>query len=304
MATVTHNWSDSRLSKASGNWTATESWVVTDVASKSEAIDAAVAHNEQHPDNANLRAYQRDAAQVGPLAWRVTAQYRFGEFGPGEDDPLNEPIEIDWQFIKETLPIDRDVDNNAIVNSAGDPYDPPPSRVYAHVALVIRRNEPLFSAATALAYIDKVNAAPITIAGAGTLDTEQMLCDMIAPASSYRADAEYVPVVYRFILKPGTRPHQLRTVDQGRNGWYQDGSDTKPGAIVDGEGNPVLADVRLDGTGKPINAQYKITGGKETPVATATLPAGLDVDDELSTADVKYLGWTVFQTADFTALGL
>jgi hypothetical protein len=74
-----------------------------------------------------MRCVRRRAANPhseGKLSWRVTCEYS-SEWGEISDNPLDDPAVTDWGVETFTRPVWVDRDGNAIVNSAGDPFDPP-----------------------------------------------------------------------------------------------------------------------------------------------------------------------------------
>lgn len=162
----------------------------------------------------------------------------------------------------------------AIVNSAGDPYDPPPMRDDSRIVLVVTRNEPWPADATfARAYKDAVNS-----------DTFFGVPPGFAKVKSIRARNAYEPqigkfiqVTYEFTIREGNFDGDnwnLNLLDAGYN--QLDGSGD-PVAITDKNGVAVSSPQRLNGTG-----------------------VWLDNPDDPSV----YRRWRIYPRKPFAALGL
>jgi hypothetical protein len=280
-----------------------------------------VEFDSPHPDNANMTAGVRWAESTGLLAWKVYAEYSFGDHGQCQDSPLTEPEKIIWQPEREVIPVDIDVNNNAILNSAGSPLSPPVTRPYPVLAVVVRKWLPFFNVATSFQYQDSVNEDVLVVAGLGYVGAGQAYCDYIRPVEEYTELAPFVYVEYRFRFRNGNNPWQTKVIDQGPIGWYSDPASglTLPGPIVDGTGTPV-GNVALDGTGKPILAGTASSGvpsgtpgfyilGSDrstlyTPQSNPSVPTGFSIDSSLSSAFGKTLVWTTLPSNDFSALGV
>lgn len=267
--------------------------------------EAEAGRNDPHPDNPLLHVRDRDADPLGPTAWRVTAGYRFGEF-LGDDDPLNERPKYRQDYEYETVPVDRDVDNNPIKNSAGDSIEGLTDTRQILVLYVVV-NQPSFSLATAEAYNDHVNDRPLVLAGQGTIEGGRALLRYMKVAGEWSPGDPFVRVEYCIAIKVGLDPWDWFVRDQGEMGWYDDAGTKKKGAIMQPNGTKPPGDVLLDGTGKPIDPDLKILKDEDTrelvaPVAPPSLPANLLVDATRSTAAAKVLQWWKTNDANFDLL--
>lgn len=94
-----------------------------------------------HPDNAGLWAIGVSIENHEPYAgWRVVVNYSSErEF---RDNPLDDPIRIGFDDEQFQKPLIKDEDGNAILNSAGDPYDPPPLIDDCRIAANVTMNLP------------------------------------------------------------------------------------------------------------------------------------------------------------------
>jgi hypothetical protein len=184
------------------------------------------------------------------------------------------------------------VNDFPILNSAGDPFDPPINKFITYGMLRVRRAEPFFDVQKAIKYMNRVNSDSFTVAGAGGLLPGQAYCNLIAPGNEYTLATPYVWVIYKFTFKPGTDPFQSHPVDQGLWGWWDDGGTKKRGRICDPSGNMVDFPVRLNGAGRPIlgTEYFKVLGapggtGTPTPQAPVEGPAVPGFVEDPATVD-------------------
>lgn len=95
--------------------------------------------------------------------WTITVQYggvdptQGGEVTTGS--PLEKPVEVRYGTAKFERVVDKDTAGNAILNSAGDPFDPPLVIDDSRPVIQFTRNELTFDAALAYSYRDKLNSA-------------------------------------------------------------------------------------------------------------------------------------------------
>lgn len=309
---VTRRWTGRGLRKTGGNWSATESWVVTGTGDSGQAEDAAVAHGAVHPESIYLRVFHRDPQATGPLSWIITASYGIDD--PKKDLPtplMQDPI-ISWDFQRETEPTDRDINDVAIRNSAGDPFDPPLNRFITTGTLRVKRAEPFFNIQKAMTYMNRVNSDAFNIQGVGGLTPGQCYCEMIAPGGDYTLSSPFVWVIYKFKFKPGGDPFQAHPVDEGKWGWWNDSGTVKKGRICDPSGNIVDFDVRLNGAGRPLlgSTYFKVLGAPggtgdavpQTAVDGADVPGFVEDPATVDSADITNALWKTVPAVAFAGL--
>jgi hypothetical protein len=102
------------------------------------------------------------------LQWIVNVDYGFID-NDGETNPLSEPSTESWSFQQFTRATDQDVNGNAIVNSAGDPFAQAVQVDDSRPVLSVTRNQATFNAPLAYLYKDKTNRDPFRGAPAGTV---------------------------------------------------------------------------------------------------------------------------------------
>lgn len=77
-----------------------------------------------HPDDSDAFCERVSVDPTSPWrGWMVTAQY--SDKRQLAEDPMGDSVQIDWGSEQFQRPAEFDRDGNAVVNSAGDPYDPP-----------------------------------------------------------------------------------------------------------------------------------------------------------------------------------
>lgn len=119
-------------------------------------------------------AISRSASRLDTtrLVWEVTVEYEIPELEPTDpDNPLNDPVRIRWTSSLERVPAFKDINDEAIVNSAGDYFDPPPEKDQAVWTINIQFNAAVVPAAI-ISYAGAVNSGAITIDGIA-IATEQ-----------------------------------------------------------------------------------------------------------------------------------
>jgi hypothetical protein len=318
---VSENWSDQNLALAGDvkTWTAQRGFIVTGISNETEATIASGSPygtipqvNEVHPRNRFLRVNKVTPQRISPVACHVIIAYGVGQ-QPSQQDPLADKPRIRWQLGSTTEPIDRDVEGNPIVNSAGDAFDPPLNTEFTTLFLTYTRNEPYFDIQKALTYSNTVNSNSFTIRGAGIVAPGQIKCDSIQPAGEYTDDADFVPIVYSFEIRRGNKQDsdgswdgfKLRVLDQGLRAYYD--INKGPARIYDPDQStaasrsPVTSDVRLDGYGGTFDDSYFVTDTLQQSVSKGSAPTGAIVEVGDTACFLKYKR---LRTISFAGLNL
>jgi hypothetical protein len=177
-------------------------------------------------------------------SWIVTATY--GPWEPQGETPLSNPVEVESGSVQFERLVDQDwYTGEAVVNSAGDMFDPPLTGDDSRQVLTFVRNEATFNNALALALKDTVNAGSWRGYGPRTVK-----------ASMPKASRQYHPqigfywrVSYEFHINPEKWDKVILDAGMRR----LDPSDaTKQRPIVTKDGSPVSSPVPLDGSGAPL----------------------------------------------------
>jgi len=202
-----------------------------------------------HPNDAGAKAIR-----VGPptavgdsrTVWQLPVEYarpRFcGTEETPEEDPLDDPVRKTWgvRFIQQVA--EKDKDDVAIVNAAGEPFDPPLEKDVAILTLRIERNEATFSESQAFDYANTVNSTGCTIAGL-ILDARQARCLGITADYAQRNAVNYWAVTYEFEFRPDRWDRKVLNVGYH----YLDGGELTP--FADTEEGKMQTPQRLTGAG-------------------------------------------------------
>jgi hypothetical protein len=112
----------------------------------------------------NAYAYSLGAVQEegDSLGWIVTIEYGpysalFAGGGPTQN-PLLQPIDVSWQTRSQQTVVDQDINGLPIVNTAGDPFDPPLMEDQPRATLTVVRNEATFNQSLQIQYYNAVNS--------------------------------------------------------------------------------------------------------------------------------------------------
>lgn len=286
------------------NWTAERSWFVsggpmTDTQARNATpLDGQVIPQigTSHPLNGLLKCTQLpvEALNGSPTCKRVRAIYTIppNELLTPGNDPLLAPAQIIWRIGTISKQTDRDVDGNAITNSAALPFDQYPSLDVPVVSLTVTRNEPIFLAAKSIQYTGKTNLGSFTIASAGSVADDQCLCRGISSVSAQTGTESYVTVTYEFELRE--EGFHLELMDQGWQG-YDTNGDYRPANQIGGQRceQPIL----LNGTGQPYDDTH-FEFGYLGSAAIGTPPGATVVD----TGNAVFLKYKVRKQISFVGL--
>lgn len=136
--------------------------------------------------------------------WIITGKYDT-QVKPGRR--LNNPIEqsptIEWDFGTYQKRIDNDRDDKAILNSAGEPPNPPYVETRRTLILRYTRSELSYNPITAMDYLDHINSSSFLGAEALTVKLNKWLGKQKHfPAVGTFAGGEYWEVQYEFEWNP------------------------------------------------------------------------------------------------------
>lgn len=213
---------------------------------------------DEHPENLLARV---DDLFAGPLNSRdarvflVTAHY--SSRAPAvelPDDPLALPPDIVWGSAMTTEEYEMDTNGDVPFSSAGDKYDPPPSREISRPTLTITRNQAAFDAAVKLEYENHINSsmfygAPEYTAKIASITARRMNQGVAYWQVTYEIHFNFrkTPSVPEFNGESIWLGWRDAFVDAGANELHIGFSDVVP--IRDASGEP-LGIVRLDGNGQ------------------------------------------------------
>lgn len=176
--------------------------------------------------------------------WICTADY--GTYNPSifPQNPLQWPLKISWGTTKFERVVMYDAAANAVLNSAGQYFDPPLTADDSRINLKIERNQAYFDASVVAIYKDALNADVFFGGAPGTWKVEGITADLEYNNDSGTPDGFYYKVTYTFEYR--AEGWNSPVLDQGL---YQlDGSGNLT-PILDDNGSPVTQPALLDGTG-------------------------------------------------------
>ncbi|MFO0960850.1 MAG: hypothetical protein U0800_26000 [Isosphaeraceae bacterium] len=175
-------------------------------------------------------------------AYLVTAQY--GPWEPCGEDPTLNPVEVEIDHADFERIVDEDVESGeAIVNSAGDPFDPPVTADDSRMILTFTRNEQDYDANLADEVRDTLNAGGWRRFGEGTVKAK-------APKATrlfHPLIGWYWRVTYTFHVNRDGWDRKI--LDAGMR---QKASGGGQSVILSKDKMPVSTPVPLDGSGHPL----------------------------------------------------
>lgn len=181
----------------------------------------------------------RRANSINKRLWIVTATYSSER--EMEEDPAADPPQFTWSTQQFQRIYVKDRNGKAIVNSAGDPYDPPVEGDDSRVSCTVSLNVASVPS-WVLTYKDAVNSAAFTIDGisvnAGSAKVQSI---NIGPVQS-RNDISFRQLSLTLTFAASFAAEVL---DAGFN--YKDDAERKKITLADG--NEPTAPVLLDGSG-------------------------------------------------------
>lgn len=251
------------------------------VVTNSNSDDAAVirAHascpnvGDAHPNDVGswCRRVNPRNESFSKRVWIVTAAYSSER--ELSDNPLDDPALITWNTEQFQRPYFQDINGDAIVNSAGDPFDPPAMGDDSRVTATIRKNVAGISgiASWFLSYQDCVNNAPFLLDGiyiaegaakmqavslGEVQERNSITYRVLSMTMHFRRDA-YSAAGSGSGATPSTE-WALELLDAGFRELAQAGSTSGSGGayrrkITDEDGEPVKSPVLLDGSGEPLD---------------------------------------------------
>lgn len=303
--TVLRDWqAASPRVKTENGWQESLVWTVDGVATKdaayaavntyvinTEGVTGGIAIKAAHPDTNYLQVVSTSTTELAPSNYySVEVTYQTPTFnGTTGANPFQSPPVYEWAQITRTVQVEEDVTGNPIVNSAGDPFDQPPSITDRYWQLTVTRNEPYFNLTTSVTYQNKVNSDTVYLqgVGAGKLTAGQMFCVSILPVGPIDLTDNFVSIAYTFWIRESG--FQLRRLDLGYRQHLDSEDKSKP--ITDENGDDITVPVLLDGSGAPYD---------ETVVGVGT-PAGATLDD---TGTGVFLTYNVYDSVNFGDLRL
>lgn len=253
-----------------GEWTDSIEYLVTGCANRFEALAAlnsqGYGYNSVHPQCLWLLGADVSPTEDGAGGYKFQVSYVKSDGITSDPNPLNRPPLLTFKYGMIQEPCDCDIYNNTIINTAGDPFNPPQTDetpvIFIHelkyfaVTSTTTNGTTTTTAAwnptTALGYIGRVNNDQVTIAGLGQVPKHSVRCLNYAPANSFYLNSSIIAVAAEFEYRPNGFDRNI--INKGFQAWYKDKSGTvKKGKLVNKTSlQPIPEAVLLNGAGIPL----------------------------------------------------
>lgn len=228
-----------------------------------------------HPNDTKAKCIRRTPAPMSAeqkQQWILTVEY--STKWDIAENPLDDPPLTEWSTESYQMPVFEEIDGNAIINSAGDPFDPPAEKDDSRWTSVTRRNVTNAVPPWIFAYQDAVNSDAYTVDGKLIAAGEAKISAIHLSEPQERNDIEYrvltITTHYRgegddagssgYGSGSGAdeiEPWDLSILDAGMRELSSDsaGADLRniTNTGVGGDGEPVTAPVPLDGDGQKLD---------------------------------------------------
>lgn len=222
-----------------------------------------------HPADPTMLAERANSEnlQGDPFCYLVIVDYdsRTQPEDRGEDNPLDRPTEIETDFISYQKPLLYDKDGVAVMNSAGDLFDPCPQIEDSRFIIRFARFEADRNLARSLAYRNAVNTDVITI-DSETFQPGEGMCMYIKQRFHYENTHETWFTMYEFQFKNNGKVMSggVLTDYQGWDIVVQDVGfniifNGKRLLINDNDGKSVSVPVRLNGFGLALDENLPLS---------------------------------------------
>jgi hypothetical protein len=186
--------------------------------------------------------------------WLVTCSFASQSINPEQNnpeqnnpDPLLRPPEFTWSTNRFEKPIVNDTSDELVMNSAKQPFDPPPVMDDSRFVLTVTLNEESFDARLKAPYLNTLNEDKFF-----TFDIGLVKLNSVSAQAQFENDTFYWRTTYEFEFRP--EGWKLSIADVG---YYQ-----RPGgptdelvAMTHDRGFPLTAPASLNGSG------VQLTGG-------------------------------------------
>jgi hypothetical protein len=241
-----------------------------------------------------------------PYRWHVTAKYtsgdrsRYSKFSPERGDergsdanPLQRPPIVIWGQQKVQRVLEFDMSQQAVgqngqpvLNSAGDPFDPPVVVEDTYPTLTYIRNEGTFDPGVPIAYKDAINND--VFLGAPQYCSK---VDGITARSNVENNLQYFEVTYQFSFRRWNPPVEKGWLSQILDrGFYEIDANGNKKRIKDGFAQDIVTPFPLDGKGGKL-------------VGTGAL-IGNGPGRQFQASDYKYLTFIPYQVLNFGDLAI
>jgi len=212
---------------------------------------------DHYPGDDFLRVVKRTVKTYqGPFVYEVTCNYlhRWGGGDEEAEDPLIKKPEISWLSAVTNEPIDRDIEGNAVMNSAGEAFDPPITKEFNDLVLRYVRNERNFNQRRASEYKGAISSDSFLGFAEGTV-----MCTVFDGQKIYdEKRGDYYQVTYEFQIRFDGWKRKI--FDKGFGEYLGKNEDGSPDwrEILDKDGHKISEPAYLNGSGKKLPGETNL----------------------------------------------
>lgn len=231
---------------------------------------------QQHPTLQSLFVVSvKPRAEFGPKIWTVTVAY--SDERNLTDDPTTDPAEIVWGGEQFQTPFTKDRDGKAVLNSAGDFFDPPHEIDDSRSLATITKNVPVQThVGLVLGFRNVINSDDIVIDGVDVGSKKAKIQWIEVSQKRERNDIAYrtltIPIHLNEdswevdLLDQGYREKDPADATKRIQIRSDDETELSAPAMLDGAGAK-LANPSLDNAKYLTKGAYKLKAFKELPLA-------------------------------------
>jgi hypothetical protein len=208
-----------------------------------------------YPDDPAAICTGRSARRIDAsrLVWEVTAKYEWSPADDEEENPLLKEPDFEWSSNLFTKPAIKDRNGEAIVNSAGDYYDPPPEVDVVRWNVNCQFNSEEVPAVIKQ-YAGAINVSAVIIDGDPVAAERARVVALSISKRQEENDVSFRTVTLAIEVRDDDDdPFDLEMLDQGYR--IKDGTELKDILIEDEDGtrNRPSSPVLLDGNGQKLD---------------------------------------------------
>ena len=224
------------------------------------------------------REASQNKAEENSSVWTVTLEYSSdtGDPADSQDDPLDEPTKWSRITSKGEIPFTEDILGDAVVNAAGDAFDPPIMIDDSKTIFRAVKNYPGFDDNQVEGYVNTTNSATFLGKAAGLLR-----CSSIDVEKAFKNNVAYYVYTFEF--------------EYDRNGW----------AVTPlNEGYYAIDLTQEDSAGDPLKYRVLDEDGQPLQTTTKLTADGVKIAYDALPAAAVYLEFVAYEETDFNDFGL
>ena len=172
---------------------------------------------EELSEGSGIYCVQVRATPVGQTLWHVEAEYTTPgreEYRRRDPNPLNWAARIRWSAVVMRMPVWYDRDGNPILNTAGEPFDPPLEVDRKLPVVEVRVNMP-YVPSWILGYREAINSTAWYIDGLIVAEKCAMMDSIEVSEVQVVNNIAYREVAYRAVIAPTLLGWQPRILNAG-----------------------------------------------------------------------------------------